>query len=56
MEVSPDGEVYAVWSSSYDPGTAMGPSLAEFRRRAALAGVCEPELVPDPIELAPCAE
>jgi chorismate dehydratase len=41
---------------SYDPGAAMAPSLAEFRRRAAVAGLCEAELVPDPIELAPCAE
>ncbi|MEM6672326.1 MAG: menaquinone biosynthesis protein [Planctomycetota bacterium] len=41
---------------SYDPGPAMGPSLAEFRRRAALAGVCEPDVLPDPISLVPCTE
>ncbi|MEM1450606.1 MAG: menaquinone biosynthesis protein [Planctomycetota bacterium] len=34
---------------SYDPGAAMAPSLAEFRRRAAQADLCNTNYVPDPI-------
>jgi len=47
---------YLTEECSYDPGSTMAPSLAEFRRRAALAGLCEADLLPDPIELTPCPE
>ena len=47
---------YLEQECSYDPGTAMAPSLAEFRRRAVVAGLCEREILPDPIELARCTE
>lgn len=35
----------------YDPGVAMGPALREFQRRAARAGLCDPEALPEPIAL-----
>lgn len=35
----------------YDPAGAMGPALSEFRRRAATLGLCENDVLPDPIEL-----
>ncbi|MEM9382334.1 MAG: menaquinone biosynthesis protein [Planctomycetota bacterium] len=34
---------------SYDPGAAMAVSLNEFRRRASQAGLCDGQIVPDPI-------
>jgi len=43
---------YLEQECSYDPGPAMAPSLAEFRRRAVLAGLCDRDVLPDPIELA----
>ena len=42
---------YLTEECSYDPGGAMAPSLAEFQRRAALAGVCPRNILPDPIDL-----
>lgn len=50
----PEGKCleYLSEECSYDPGPAMAPSLAEFQRRAALAGVCPGNILPDPIDLA----
>lgn len=49
----PEGKCFEYLSEecSYDPGAAMAPSLAEFQRRAALAGVCPANILPDPIHL-----
>lgn len=49
----PEGKCFEYLSEecSYDPGAAMAPSLAEFQRRAALAGVCPSNILPDPIDL-----
>ncbi|MDG1049260.1 MAG: menaquinone biosynthesis protein [Planctomycetota bacterium] len=49
----PEGKCFEYLSDecSYDPGAAMAPSLAEFQRRAALAGVCPRNILPDPIDL-----
>lgn len=42
---------YLAEECDYDPGPAMGPVLAEFRRRASRAGLCEADLVPLPVAL-----
>lgn len=49
----PEGKCFEYLSEecSYDPGASMAPSLAEFQRRAALAGVCPRNILPDPIDL-----
>ncbi len=49
----PEGQCLSYLSEecSYDPGAAMAPSLREFQRRAFLAGLCENELLPEPIFL-----
>ncbi|MFT5732054.1 MAG: chorismate dehydratase [Planctomycetota bacterium] len=49
----PEGQCLSYLSEecSYDPGPAMAPSLREFQRRASQAGLCENELLPEPIYL-----
>lgn len=42
-------EEYLAEECSYDPGERMTPALREFQRRAARAGLCDPELAPEAI-------